>query len=120
MFELRIQDEIASAHFLRGYEGKCKNIHGHTWKIEVFIVKDNLNELGMVADFAVLKQQLKEFLMGIDHINLNDHSYFTEINPTAENIAKYIYEGFSKVIAPLRLNKVNVWESDRAYASYYE
>ena len=120
MFELCIRDEIASAHFLRGYEGKCKNLHGHTWKIEVFIQKSDLDELGMVADFAVLKQQLKEFLKEIDHVNLNEHEYFVQENPTAENIAKFIYDRFTQIISPLTLSKVNVWESERAYATYYE
>ncbi|MFT7538167.1 MAG: 6-pyruvoyltetrahydropterin/6-carboxytetrahydropterin synthase, partial [Lysobacterales bacterium] len=109
----------ASAHFLRGYEGKCKNLHGHTWKIEVFIQKEELDDLGMVADFAILKKQLKEFLMQIDHVNLNDIEYFKTVNPTAENLAKFIYENFAKVIAPLSLKKVHVWESERAYATYY-
>lgn len=120
MFELCIRDEIASAHFLRGYEGKCQYLHGHTWKIEVFIGKDALDDLGMVADFAQLKKQLKEFLAAIDHVNLNEVEYFYKLNPTAENLAHYIYQKFSQIITPLKLKKVNVWESERAYASYYE
>ena len=120
MFELSIKDHIASAHYLRGYEGKCKNLHGHTWKIEVTIVSDQLDEIGMVADFAILKKQLKEFLMNIDHVCLNDLPYFKEVNPTTENIAKYIYTKFPETIAPLKVKSVQVWESDTASVTYYE
>ena len=120
MFELTVKDEISSAHFLRGYPGKCKDMHGHTWKIEVSLLGEKLNDIGMVTDFAVLKKQFKEFLSALDHTCLNDIEFFKENNPTAENIAAYIFQGFSKVVAPLRIKQVRVWESDRASAIYYE
>jgi len=120
MFELSVKGNIASAHFLKGYEGKCKDLHGHTWRIEVVIASDQLNTIGMVADFAVLKKQLREFLMVIDHVCLNDLPYFKKANPTTENIAKYIYTHFSKTIAPLEIKTVQVWESDSASVVYYE
>ena len=118
MFELVIKGDIASAHFLRGYEGKCKNLHGHTWKVEVYIQSSTLDKIGMVADFAILKKDLREFLMTIDHMCLNDLEYFKKVNPTTENIAKYIYENFSKTVAPLKLSKVTVWESDLCAVTY--
>ena len=120
MFELCIKGDIASAHFLRGYPGKCKDMHGHTWKVEVFLQKNDLNELGMVEDFAVLKKNFKKFLEGLDHKCLNDLEYFKEINPTAENIAKYIYDHFQVQAGGLNVVKVQVWESDLASASYWE
>jgi len=120
MFEIAVKGHIASAHFLRGYEGKCKDLHGHTWKIEVVIASDQLDEIGMVADFALLKKQLKEFLTVIDHVCLNDLEYFKEANPTTENIAKYIYTHFDKVIDPLKIKTVQVWESDTSSVTYYE
>ena len=120
MFELSVKGDIASAHYLRGYEGKCKDLHGHTWKIEVIIASDQLDPIGMVADFAVLKKQLKEFLIAIDHVCLNDLPYFKEVNPTTENIAKFIYENFSKTIAPLAIKNVRVWESETSSVTYYE
>ena len=120
MFELCIGDKISSAHFLPGYEGRCKNIHGHTWKIEIFLRGKKLDDLGMIVDFAILKKQVKDFLEHIDHIHLNDLKYFQENSPTAENIAKYIYDNFSRIIAPVILEKVNVWESEQAYVSYFE
>ena len=120
MFELIIRDHIASAHLLRGYPGKCQNLHGHTWKVEVSIQRQDLDELGMVADFAELKKQLKDFLEHLDHTNLNDIDYFKTVNPTAENLAKYIYDRFSKEVQPLALTRVTVWESERCSASYSE
>jgi len=83
-------------------------------------VSTNTNTLGMVADFAIVKKQLKEFLMTLDHVCLNDLPYFKEHNPTTENIAKYIYKNFSFPRAPLRIKKVQVWESDTASVVYYE
>lgn len=120
MYELTIKGDIASAHYLRGYEGKCKDLHGHTWKVEVVIASEELDNIGMVADFAVLKMQLKEFLTAIDHVCLNDLPYFKDVNPTTENIAKYIYTHFADVVAPLKLKQVQVWESDLASVTYYE
>lgn len=120
MFELSVKSHIASAHFLKGYEGRCNDLHGHTWQIEVVVVSDRLDTIGMVADFAVLKRQLKEFLMPIDHVCLNDLGYFQENNPTTENIAKYIYEHFGKTIAPLKIKRVQVWESETSSVVYYE
>lgn len=120
MFELSIKGDIASAHFLRGHEGKCKNFHGHTWKIEVVVAGEQLDGIGMVADFTVLKKQLKEFLGRIDHVCLNDLPYFQEVNPTTENIAKYIYTHLGEVIAPLKIKNVRVRESDSASVLYYE
>jgi len=120
MFALSIKGEIASAHYLRGYEGKCKDLHGHTWKVEVTFTGGPLNGIGMVEDFAALKMKLREFLAGIDHVCLNDLPYFKDINPTAENIAKYIYDGFGKAAAPLKIKDVRVWESDTASVTYSE
>lgn len=118
MFELRIKGEIASAHFLRGYPGKCKDMHGHTWKLEIALTSENLNPIGMVEDFAFLKTKLKDFLMQLDHKCLNDLPAFQQVNPTAENIAKYIYDEFTKEISPLSVKSVQVWESDLASVIY--
>jgi 6-pyruvoyltetrahydropterin/6-carboxytetrahydropterin synthase len=120
MFELKVKGDIASAHQLRGYEGRCKDLHGHTWKIEVTILSDKLDDIGMVADFKVIKKLLKEVLDPLDHVYLNDLPYFKTANPTTENLARYIYQEFSKTIRPLKLKQVEVWESDSASSIYYE
>jgi len=120
MYEITVTGDIASAHFLRGYEGKCKNLHGHTWKVEVTMEGKQLDEVGMVTDFAILKEQLKEILSEIDHVCLNDLDYFKEVNPTTENIAGYIYGEYKQIGPPLKVKRVRVWESDRNSAIYYE
>ena len=126
MFELKVKGDIASAHQLRGYEGRCKDLHGHTWKIEVTVMSEKLDDIGMVADFKVMKKFLKEILEPIDHVYLNDLPYFKEANPTTENIAKYIYHEFKKSLqivettGRLSLRQVEVWESESASSIYYE
>ena len=120
MFELSVKSHISSAHFLKGYQGRCKDLHGHTWHIEVVIAGEHLDSIGMVADFAVIKRQLNEFLMPIDHVCLNDLEYFKRNNPTTENIAQYVYRDFAKVVAPLRIKRVQVWESETSSVVYYE
>lgn len=120
MFELKVKGDIASAHQLRGYEGRCKDLHGHTWKIEVTLMSERLDAIGMVTDFRVMKKLLKEVLDPIDHVFLNDLPYFKEVNPTTENIAKYVYQNFSRACAPIRLKQVEVWESESASSIYYE
>ncbi|HLF18329.1 MAG TPA: 6-carboxytetrahydropterin synthase QueD [Candidatus Omnitrophota bacterium] len=120
MFELSVCDHIASAHFLPGYEGPCKNLHGHTWKIEVTVLSGSLDKIGMVIDFQDIKKKLKAFLKPLDHVCLNDLEYFKRDNPTTENIAKYVYKHFAKEIVPLKISKVRVWESDTSSVTYYE
>ena len=95
-------------------------MHGHTWKIEIFLGREDLDDLGMVEDFAILKKRFRDFLERIDHKCLNDLPDFKIVNPTAENLAKYIYDGFQEEIAPLDLLRVRVWESDVASAIYYK
>ena len=120
MFEISIKGHMASAHYLPGYEGPCKNLHGHTWQVEVTIAGEQLDTIGMVADFAVLKIRLRDFLSALDHVCLNDLASFKNVNPTTENIARYIYQNFAGVIFPLKIRKVQVWESDSASVVYYE
>lgn len=120
MFELSVKSHIAAAHFLPGYAGKCKDLHGHTWQIEVTVAGEQLDTIGLVADFAVLKKKLNDFLMPLDHVCLNDLAYFKEHNPTTENIARYVYRNFAPGVAPLKIRKVQVWESATSSVVYYE
>jgi 6-pyruvoyltetrahydropterin/6-carboxytetrahydropterin synthase len=120
MFELCLKGEFASAHFLRGYQGKCRNMHGHTWKVEIFLRRDQLDDVGMARDFAILKKDFRALMESLDHVCLNDLEHFKIVNPTAENLAKHIYERFASFAAPMVVAKVTVWESDVAAASYWE
>ena len=120
MFDLKVKDHIASAHQLRGYDGPCSVLHGHTWKVEVIVSGEALNDIGLLVDFKILKKKLKEVLMPLDHVNLNEHPAFQEINPSTENLARYIYAQLKTHVAPLKLNTVEVFESDTASIVYYE
>ena len=118
MYELSIESHFSAAHYLKGYEGKCKNLHGHTFKVEVTVMGDQLDELGMVADFGILKERLNDLLETMDHSCLSDLEYFKDINPTSENIAKLIYEQYSVLVSPLEVKCVRVWESDTSCVLY--
>lgn len=120
MFELKVRDHIASAHTLIGYDGPCARLHGHTWKIEVTVVGNELDNVGLLSDFKVLKKKLKDILMPMDHVNLNDLPAFSVSNPSTENIARYVYKQFAPTVLPLKLKQVEVWESDTASVIYYE
>jgi 6-pyruvoyltetrahydropterin/6-carboxytetrahydropterin synthase len=120
MFELTVRDEFSSAHFLRDYQGQCRNLHGHTWRVAVTVAGTEVNAVGVMADFVVLKQHLKSIIGTLDHACLNDLEFFKANNPTAENISKYIYQTYKPLIAPVRLVKVQLWESDRSDVVYYE
>ena len=110
-----VEGTFDAAHQLIGYDGPCENLHGHTWKAQVYIKGTKLNELGMVRDFKEIKQILHPVLAKLDHTNLNDLPYFKKTNPTSENVAKYI---FDEVSAKADVTKVTVFESAVTSASY--
>jgi len=121
MYELRVEDEFAAAHFLRGYEGKCENLHGHNWKVEVRVASGGLGELGMVMDFKKLKGLVAEVLEMFDHKCLNEIDTFSDLNPTTENVARIIYNQVaSRLPAGVEASRVTCWESDRCGAGYFE
>lgn len=119
-FELRIEDDFSSAHSLRGYQGRCEELHGHNWKVEIGVVGNKLDKTGLAIDFKVLKKRLRRILDTLDHKHLNKIAYFKRHNPSSENIARYIYE---RLLAVLKRDKVilkhvRVWESENASAIY--
>ena len=120
MFELNVEDEFASAHFLRNYKGKCERMHGHNYRVQVSIRSKKLNKIGLVLDFGEIKSELKKIMEILDHHVLDELPAFKNVNPSAENIAKYIFECLSKPLKgkKVRLVKVTVWETARASASY--
>lgn len=122
MYELVIKESFASAHQLRGYKGKCENLHGHNWKVEIYVMSETLNEIGLAMDFLDIKKEARVILQQLDHHFLNDVFPFTEINPLSENIARWIYDGMSKRINTenVFVSRVTVWESDTAAATYFE
>ncbi|MDE1921333.1 MAG: 6-carboxytetrahydropterin synthase QueD [Candidatus Omnitrophica bacterium] len=120
MFEVTVRDSIASAHQLPGYDGPCKDMHGHTWKVEVSVAGHTLDKVGLLTDFKVLKDKLKKVLMPLDHVVLNDLPAFKGLNPSTENIARHVYRAMREACAPLEVKQVQVWESETASVVYYE
>jgi 6-pyruvoyltetrahydropterin/6-carboxytetrahydropterin synthase len=122
MYDLQIETQFSAAHQLRGYKGKCESLHGHNWRIQITVSSDKLNDLGMVIDFHELKAKAAEVMTTLDHSFLNDVFPFTEINPSSENIAKWIYESMKKKIEKEECNisSVTVWENETSSATYYE
>ena len=121
MFELTINVNFEAAHFINNYPGKCSRLHGHNWKVEVNIYGSKLDELGMLIDFRDLKETVNEIMLKLDHYCLNEIEPFYKINPTAENIAKYIYEQLGetqKFDQNVKLRSVRVWESLNSAAAY--
>ena len=120
MYEITVRGNFSSAHQLRNYEGKCENIHGHNWIVKVSIKGPSLNEQGMLIDFKILKQILAAVLDDLDHKFLNENPPFDQINPTAELIAKHIYDEIShKLEDHLWVSRVMVWENEGNLATYY-
>ncbi len=120
MYELKIITQFGAAHQLRNYNGKCEHLHGHNWKIEVYVKGENLDEAGLLVDFKVIKDKTNEIIERLDHKFLNEIGCFTVINPSSENIAKYIFDELVKDINDkrIRINRVTAWESDNACATY--
>lgn len=116
MYSIKVELSFSAAHNLRGYKGKCEELHGHNWKVEVVAAKAKLDKAGMVLDFKYLKMKLKAVLEKLDHKYLNNIAYFKKVNPTSENIAKYIFDSLESCVSGLR--SVTVWESDNCCASY--
>ena len=120
MYRLTIKEDIAAAHFLRNYDGPCADLHGHTYIIEITVEGATLNEAGLLVDFKDLKGTLREILAEADHKCLNDLPAFKDLNPSAENIARWVFEEFqARYQGPdVRLARVCVRESENAWADY--
>jgi 6-pyruvoyltetrahydropterin/6-carboxytetrahydropterin synthase len=122
MYEILIKSDFSGAHNLRGYRGKCEQLHGHNWKVEVKFETHRLDDIGIAADFKILKLKLKTVLKKLDHTYLNKLATFKKSNPSAENIAKYIFERLQSSVTQkdLVVKSVSIWESDNSCATYYE
>lgn len=121
MFEVTIEQTFAAGHALRNYHGKCENVHGHNYRCQLTVEGSQLDETGLLMDFVLLKKALQCVIDRLDHTWLNDFPPFDELNPSAENIAKYIYDEVTKGIranADVRLGSVRLWETDTSSATY--
>ncbi|MFH0914029.1 MAG: 6-carboxytetrahydropterin synthase QueD [Chloroflexota bacterium] len=121
MYQISVEGHFDAAHALRGYRGRCENLHGHRFKVVVKIMAEKLNEIGLAYDFTDLKRHLGEVLSRFDHTNLNELSPFTRINPSSENIAATIYQELKPRLggSPIMLSCIEVWESPESGVTYY-
>ncbi len=119
MYTLQVESEFASAHQLREYRGKCENLHGHNWRVLARVQGTELDGTGMLMDFGILKHRLRELTESLDHRFLNETSPFDGINPTSENLAKYLYEQLALLLPPgVTPQSVTVYESPTSSATY--
>ena len=119
MYELIVESEFSAAHRLREYRGACEKLHGHNYRVEMVVACEKLDALGMVADFRELKRLLQEAAERYDHAFLNDLAEFRKQNPTAENVARALFEECSRRMPRgVRARSVTVWESPRCGARY--
>ena len=121
-YQLKVVTDFASAHTLRDYPGACSRMHGHNWKVELEVVATQLDNVGMGIDFKIMKQAANEVGDELDHRYLNDLEPFKEINPTAENIAAYMYKAISDRVNndSITVTAVTLWETERACVRYSE
>jgi 6-pyruvoyltetrahydropterin/6-carboxytetrahydropterin synthase len=120
MFEVCVEDTFAAGHALRGYKGKCENVHGHNYRVQVQVEGPELNAIGLLADFGDVKKLLREVIARLDHQFINDLEPFTVVNPSAENMAKYFYDEIRAGLDQrVKLAQVKVWETDTACATYF-
>lgn len=123
MYILTVEDNFSSAHQLRGYRGKCENLHGHNWKVVLSVRGDTLDGAGLLVDFHELKSILRSVIEELDHANLNELPPFTEINPSSENISRHIARAVEGKLetrpgAQVIVDTITVWESDSARCTY--
>jgi 6-pyruvoyltetrahydropterin/6-carboxytetrahydropterin synthase len=122
MFRVSVEETFSSGHALRGYKGKCENVHGHNYRVQVSIEGSQLDGIGLLVDFTQVKQALRGIIATLDHQFLNDLEPFKSVNPSAENMAKYFYEQMVAKLTALpagaRLTEAVIWETDTAHAMY--
>ncbi len=121
MFEVSVEQTFAAGHALRNYHGKCENVHGHNYRVQITVAGQNLDENGLLVDFLELKGLMARVVDYLDHRFINDLPPFDVLNPSAENLAKYFHDEVSgglKADQPVRISEVKVWETDTSLAVY--
>jgi 6-pyruvoyltetrahydropterin/6-carboxytetrahydropterin synthase len=122
MYKLSVEQHFDAAHALRGYKGKCENLHGHRFHVQAKVTATQLDDIGLAFDFTELKRILNSILSRFDHTNLSETPPFDNINPSSENIARIVYEAMKTELkdAPVKLSGVKVWESPENAVEYRE
>jgi 6-pyruvoyltetrahydropterin/6-carboxytetrahydropterin synthase len=125
MYEVTVEAGFSSGHYLRNYRGKCENPHGHNYKVRVTLAGRELDPAGMLLDFKLLKEVMRPVIDRIDHQMLNELEPFIELNPSAENLARYFYDQTNLQLAAMtegrvRVKDCTIWETDTTTATFYE
>lgn len=122
MFDIEIRRTFSAAHQLKGYNGDCRNLHGHNYNVIAVVRTAVLNEIGIALDFKLLKAALNEILDGYDHKNLSELPEYAEINPTSEVMARNIYRRLSESVntADIKVYSVRIEESANSGCTYFE
>ena len=122
MFEVSVEYTFAAGHALRGYKGKCENVHGHNYKVQLVVGGEQLDSTGLLMDFVEVRKDIKELVERLDHRFLNDLAPFDKLNPSAENIARHIYEQAVQQLKPAEngagISSITVWETETSAATY--
>ena len=120
MYELKVVTRFAAAHQLTMVGSKCENMHGHNWKIEVYVTGNKLNAGGVLVDFGEIKAHLADVMEKLDHKFLNELDYIPDGTPSSENIAYFVATELQSKIdnSSARISRVAAWESDDACATY--
>lgn len=120
MYELRIVTQMAAAHQLREFSGKCEKLHGHNWKIEIYVTGGELGPNGILIDFKLIKEAAHRVVQKLDHTFLNELKPFQDKNPSSENIAHFVFNSLSQELDndQVKVSKVTAWESDTACATF--
>jgi 6-pyruvoyltetrahydropterin/6-carboxytetrahydropterin synthase len=121
MYELKVITHFSAAHQLENFQGACEDLHGHNWKIEVYVTSEALDKAGVVIDFRILKKHVSAIVSTLDHKFLNKLEPFTNQNPSSENIARYVAEKLTSLLddPEIKVSRVTAWESETACATYY-
>jgi 6-pyruvoyltetrahydropterin/6-carboxytetrahydropterin synthase len=122
MYEVTVHASISASHHLRGYQGKCEQVHGHNWKVEATVGGEQLDPIGLAIDFGVLRDTLKQAVEDLDHVDLNTLPVFADCNPSSENLARLVFERLGERLrgARVRVVRVRVWETEGSVAEYHE
>jgi len=121
MFEVSVRKSFSAAHLISNIGGYCEHLHGHNFIVELVVGGETLNGEGLLVDFRDLKKALEEILMSLDHKYLNETEAFSEQSPSAENIARWIFDAAVPRLAESKVvvRRVDVWESENAKASFW-
>lgn len=123
-FEITASVHFDAAHRLPGYRGPCARMHGHRWRVEAAVTGAQLDESGILLDFLELKGWLQDIVSAFDHRCLNEVEPFTEISPTSENLARYVFGELAGRVeqkaGAVRLSWVSISESPETRVVYRE